>query len=138
MNTIGHLRRKRQIIYLMCVFLNLKIRGNEKRKKYFSLGNCSIWGLAGTWIQQTDLFSNPSFCFNHKMKIALLQKFIGLVLAPNTSDQQQSLFTAWCADSDKPVQALTEMLPQNPSSSNPTLLYLSPEVFCIAFSCKFS
>lgn len=50
------------------------------------------------------------------------------------SDQQQSLLTAWCADSDRPDQALTEMLPQNPSSGNPTLLYLSPEIFCIAFA----
>lgn len=56
------------------------------------------------------------------MKIALLQKFIGLVLAPNTSDQEQPLSTAWCADNDKLVQVLTEMLPQNPSSGNPSLL----------------
>lgn len=72
------------------------------------------------------------------MKTALLQKFIGLVLAPNTSDQLQSLSTAWCADSDKPVQAFTEMRPQNPSSDNPILVHLSSEVFCIAFAYKFS
>lgn len=74
------------------------------------------------------------------MKVALLQKYAGLVLAPNTSDLQRSLSTDWCADGDESGQAFTEMLPQSSGSARPTLLYLSPEVFCITFSfaLKFS